>query len=1040
MKSLNPRPARPRVPAAPAGPRRRPRTARTIVNACVALFALALLVAASSSSASLLTARPSLGGIQPSLRPHQSSTEAVRTPGRAASAAPLSPFAAAPLFDPQREDDVATYNEDCTTPQTAFELGDIVCVKATNAVVGSSDYFPVIPLRKFSVVNPGGLEIGVAVIDATEDSFSFTLPEDRTTAYGNTTIDNRGEWRANINTLSENFQRSSVAFTVREPNNPAVDLSVINTPEQGGDGITAGAQAPFVVIVENKGPDDADDVTLSFPVPDFTSFFGLTQADGPAFDCQSPSVGTGPSGNAVCSIESLPAGAKATFTAIYLSGTGAAVGSDITSTATVESTTTERHAPDNTSSSSYRVAREAPCTITTPSDISVNAPSGASGMNVTYGAATGTAGCGAITCDPPSGSFFPLGDTFVTCTSTLDTLERFKVTVNDVQPPLITCPADFTVLETTPGSGSAIVNFPAPTVTDNDPNIQITYNPPSGLPLDIGTHEVEVTATDVSGNSASCRFNVTVNPRPGACTITPDVANLPTISGDCSVSVSTIPTATDTCFGKIGATTNDPRFYDEPGTHTVRWNYTNADGSTVTQNQTVVVTAGSGTLSVTGPPLVEVHNPAGSPSCAVSIADLAATLGTNVGGSCSNYDLDFNVSPAAPGNLFQVGTVYTVVTTVTTATSSANVTQTLRVVDDTPPSVSAPADAAYECISAVPAASASQATAADNCGTPTVTVTETNNGGASSAASPLVITRTYTATDSTGRTASDQQVITVIDSTPPAISAPADKTVNADPVSCSVNGASVALGSPVVTDNCNTTVTNNAPAVYPLGETVVTWTARDEAGNTRTASQKVTVVDVTAPAISCPTDIVVTLPPNTSAVSMPVSFPSATATDACDSSPTIAMSHASGSVFPVGTTVVTATATDDAGNVSSCTFNVTVHYLFSGFFSPVDNPPTLNQVNAGRAIPVKFSLSGNKGLAIFAADSPTSQQVNCSTSAPVSDVEETLTAGSSSLSYDASSDRYNYVWKTNSAWAGTCRQLNVRLNDGTDHTALFKFK
>ena len=117
-----------------------------------------------------------------------------------------------------------------------------------------------------------------------------------------------------------------------------------------------------------------------------------------------------------------------------------------------------------------------------------------------------------------------------------------------------------------------------------------------------------------------------------------------------------------------------------------------------------------------------------------------------------------------------------------------------------------------------------------------------------------------------------------------------------------------------------------------------------------------------------------------------------------------------------------------------------VIYDFSGFFAPVDNPPTLNQVSAGRSVPVKFSLAGNQGLGIMAAGSPYSQQVSCSTSAPVDDVEETGTAGSSSRSYDASSDRYHYVWKTESSWAGTCRMLIVELIDGTTHTANFKFK
>ena len=133
------------------------------------------------------------------------------------------------------------------------------------------------------------------------------------------------------------------------------------------------------------------------------------------------------------------------------------------------------------------------------------------------------------------------------------------------------------------------------------------------------------------------------------------------------------------------------------------------------------------------------------------------------------------------------------------------------------------------------------------------------------------------------------------------------------------------------------------------------------------------------------------------------------------------------------------TADDGHGNTATCTFNVKVFYDFTGFFSPVNNLPTLNVVKAGSAVPVKFSLSGNKGLNIFAADSPQSGVIPCDASAPATDLTDTVTAGGSSLSYDASSDQYIYVWKTSSTWTG-CRQLVVTLNDGTPHVANFKFK
>ena len=114
-------------------------------------------------------------------------------------------------------------------------------------------------------------------------------------------------------------------------------------------------------------------------------------------------------------------------------------------------------------------------------------------------------------------------------------------------------------------------------------------------------------------------------------------------------------------------------------------------------------------------------------------------------------------------------------------------------------------------------------------------------------------------------------------------------------------------------------------------------------------------------------------------------------------------------------------------------------FEFSGFFPPVDNAPTLNVVKAGRAIPVKFSLHGNQGLDIFATGFPVSGTMACDPTAPVEAIEATATPGSSGLTYDATTDQYTYVWKTDPAWAGQCRQLNVTLKDGTSHIARFKF-
>ncbi len=138
--------------------------------------------------------------------------------------------------------------------------------------------------------------------------------------------------------------------------------------------------------------------------------------------------------------------------------------------------------------------------------------------------------------------------------------------------------------------------------------------------------------------------------------------------------------------------------------------------------------------------------------------------------------------------------------------------------------------------------------------------------------------------------------------------------------------------------------------------------------------------------------------------------------------------------------IVRVQVTDDGGLTTVDQATVYITYNFTGFFQPINNLPTLNAVNAGRAIPVKFSLGGDKGLNIIAEGYPVSQQIACDSSAPTSDIEATTTAGSSSLTYDPTADQYIYVWSTDGTWAGTCRQLTVKLADGTVHQADFEFK
>ena len=112
--------------------------------------------------------------------------------------------------------------------------------------------------------------------------------------------------------------------------------------------------------------------------------------------------------------------------------------------------------------------------------------------------------------------------------------------------------------------------------------------------------------------------------------------------------------------------------------------------------------------------------------------------------------------------------------------------------------------------------------------------------------SPTIANVTLTVSDGT-ETDTDDVFITVQDTTPPAITAPDNVSVE----QASSSGTSVTLGTPTVSDNChaNPTVTNDAPEVFPRGETIVSWTATDASGNFDIATQTVTVVDTTAPKV-----------------------------------------------------------------------------------------------------------------------------------------------------------------------------------------------
>ncbi len=119
------------------------------------------------------------------------------------------------------------------------------------------------------------------------------------------------------------------------------------------------------------------------------------------------------------------------------------------------------------------------------------------------------------------------------------------------------------------------------------------------------------------------------------------------------------------------------------------------------------------------------------------------------------------------------------------------------------------------------------------------------------------------------------------------------------------------------------------------------------------------------------------------------------------------------------------------------------YYSFSGFFSPVDNPPIVNVAKAGQTVPIKWRLTDASGAVISDSGSfsgLTSYDVKCGDLAgnPL-DAVPADTSGSSGLQY-LGNGNWQYNWKTSKGYANTCRMMVLTLADGTQFTAIFKFK
>lgn len=295
-------------------------------------------------------------------------------------------------------------------------------------------------------------------------------------------------------------------------------------------------------------------------------------------------------------------------------------------------------------------------------------------------------------------------------------------------------------------------------------------------------------------------------------------------------------------------------------------------------------------------------------------------------------------------------------------------------------------------------------------------------------------TVTLTATNSVGFSTA-QQLVEVVDTTEPSIAVPADVTMEA-----TAQLTTVLLGdataSDLVSSGTDLVVNNNAPTTgFPVGETTVTWTATDNANNTSTATQEVTITDTTKPVFTSVPDDVTKL---SSGPSTNVDIGTAIATDIFTVNIT---NDAPTAGFPVGDTTVTWTATDANGNKNTATQKVTVYqYTYGGILQPI-NADGSSLFRLGSTVPVKFQLTGISGKIVTDAVANISYAMYTGNVIGTNAEAISTSAASTGAAFRYDSNSNQYIFNLNTkGWTPGTYQLTIKLDDGTSYTAKISSK
>src|SRR5574338_1147615 len=530
-------------------------------------------------------------------------------------------------------------------------------------------------------------------------------------------------------------------------------------------------------------------------------------------------------------------------------------------------------------------------TVSAPKDLYVEATGGLTRVSIGQAIANDESGIKSITSNAPDE--FPLGITTVIWTA-IDNAGNMgiatqTITVGDSTPPIISGLKDITI-EASGDSNTA--NLGNPTVNDQVGVLSITNDAPQTFPL--GETTVTWTAVDVAKNEATYTQTVTV-----VDTKPPKVKAPAAITSEAtSLDQNTVdlgePTVTDN--SEISSITNDAPQSFPLGETVVTWTAVDVAGNVGSAIQKVNI------VDTTAPVIQKLDELTVE---AISETENSVTLVTPNATDVQQVTITNN-APA----FFPLGKTEITWTAKDTSGNNSTLTQTVSIIDTSAPILVVPANVTQEATAKTGnTVNLGEPTATDATGVSSIS----NNGPSDYPFGSTIVT--WTAADKFDNTVTKTQNVTIIDTTKPTITAPADVTIEAT----SVSDNEIALDAPKVSDLVEVqSVTNDAPAKFTLGQTTITWTVTDTSGNTNTATQTISVVDTTAPAITVPADITQEA---TSKDGTIVSIGAAQATDAIGVESIISDAPES---FPLGTTTITWTANDTAGNISTATQHVTI--------------------------------------------------------------------------------------------------------------------